>query len=111
MIKYWLALFGAVLLSAASQMLLKRGAKEKYDSVIKEYLNVWVISGYFLLAASTLCVIFAYKGVDYKNGPVIEALGFPLVMLLGRLIYSEKLTKNKLIGMAVIIAGVVVYYL
>ena len=111
MAKYWISIFGAVLLSAASQMLLKRGAKEKYDSVIREYLNVWVISGYFLLAASTICVIFAYKGIDYKNGPVIEALGFPLVMVLGRVFFGEKLSRNKLIGMAMIIAGVAVYYI
>lgn len=111
MAKYWIAIFGAVLLSAASQMLLKRGAKEKFDSVIKEYLNIWVISGYFLLAASTICVIFAYKGIDYKNGPVIEALGFPLVMVLGRIFFGEKLSRNKLIGMGLIIAGVAVYYI
>ena len=76
-----------------------------------EYLNPWVISGYFLLAASTICVIFAFKGVDFKNGPVIESLGFPLVMILGRIFYGEKLTKNKLIGMGLIMLGVVIYYI
>jgi len=68
-------------------------------------------SGYFLLAASTICVIFAFKGVDFKNGPVIESLGFPLVMILGRIFYGEKLTKNKLIGMGLIMLGVVIYYI
>ena len=111
MLKYWIALFAAVVLSSFSQMLLKKAAQIKYENVIKEYLNPWVISGYFLLAASTICVIFAFKGVDFKNGPVIESLGFPLVMLLGRLFYREKLTKNKLIGMGLIMLGVVIYYI
>ena len=84
---------------------------ERDKSVIREYLNPWVISGYFLLAVSTICVIYAFKGVDFKNGPVIESLGFPLVMILGRIFYGEKLTKNKLVGMGLIMLGVVVYYI
>ena len=52
MLKYWIALFAAVVLSSFSQMLLKKAAQIKYENVIKEYLNPWVISGYFLLAAS-----------------------------------------------------------
>ena len=109
MLEHWL--FGAVLLSSVSQMLLKKSAGKEHKSVIFEYLNPWVISGYFLLAASTICVIFAFKGVDFKNGPVIESLGFPLVMILGRIFYGEKLTKNKLIGMGLIMLGVVIYYI
>ena len=111
MLEHWLALFAAVALSSVSQMLLKKAAGIKYENVIREYLNPWVISGYFLLALSTICVIFAFKGVDFKNGPVIESLGFPLVMLLGRIFYGEKLTKNKLIGMGLIMLGVVIYYI
>ena len=111
MLKHWLALFGAVILSSVSQMLLKKSAKRSYASVIREYLNPWVIGGYFLLAVSTICVIYAFKGVDFKNGPVIESLGFPLVMILGRIFYGEKLSRNKLIGMALIMLGVMVYYI
>ena len=42
---------------------------------------------------------------------MIEALGFPLVMVLGRIFYGEKLTRNKLIGMGLIMLGVAVFYL
>ena len=111
MAKYWISLFGAVLVSAASQMFLKKAAQKKYDSFIKEYLNVWVIIGYALMLVSTLCVIYAYKGVDYKNGPIIESLGYSLIMILGRVFYNEKITKNKLIGNALILLGVIVFYL
>ncbi len=111
MLKYWMALVGAVVLSSISQMLLKKAAKIGYANVIREYLNPWVISGYFLLAVSTICVIFGYRGLDFKNAPVIESLGFPLVMVLSRIFFGEKLTKNKLIGMGLIIFGVFVYYI
>lgn len=109
--KYWLAMFGAVALSAASQMLLKRAAKTAYSSPIREYLNVWVVGGYGLLVLSMLSVVSACRGLEMKNVPVIEALGFPLVMVLGRIFYGEKLTRNKLIGMGLIMLGVAVFYL
>lgn len=110
-IKYWCVLFLAVIISSASQMLLKKGATKKYDNVIREYLNPWVISGYIFMILSTLCVIFAYRGVAYKNGAIIESLGYLLIMFLSRIFFSEKITKRKLIGNVLILAGVVVFYL
>lgn len=106
-----MALFSAVLLSALSQTLLKAGAKKTHRNLIQEYLNPWVISGYVLLVVSTLCVIYAYRGVDYKNGPVIESLGYVLVMLSGRVVFQEKITKRKLFGNLLILAGIVIFYL
>lgn len=111
MTKYWIVLFLAVIVSSASQMLLKKGATKKYDSVIREYLNPWVISGYGLMVVSTLCVIFAYRGVAYKNGAIIESLGYLLIMFLGRIFFGEKITPKKMIGNLVILAGVLVFYL
>ena len=109
--EYWIALFLAVFVSASSQMLLKKAASIKYDSVVREYLNPWVISGYALMIISTLCVIFAYRGVAYKNGAIIESLGYLLIMFLSRIIFGEKITKKKLIGNMIILAGVLVFYL
>lgn len=111
MSKYWLALFLAVVVSASSQMLLKQGASKKYDSVVREYLNPWVISGYALMILSTLCIIYAYRGVAYKNGAIIESLGYILIMLLSRLLFQEKITKKKLAGNLIILTGVLVFYL
>ena len=106
-----LAMLAAVSLSAASQMLLKKAAQTEWPSALREYLNVWVIGGYGLLVLSMLSVVFACRGLEMKNVPVIEALGFPLVMVLGRIFYGEKLTRNKLIGMGLIMLGMAVFYL
>lgn len=111
MSKYWLALFLAVVISALSQMLLKQGANKKYASVVLEYLNPWVISGYALMILSTLCIIYAYRGVAYKNGAIIESLGYLLIMFFSRLLFQEKITKKKLVGNLIILAGVLVFYL
>lgn len=111
MTKYWIVLFLAVVISSASQMLLKKGATKKYDSFLREYLNPWVISGYALMIASTLCIIYAYRGVAYKNGAIVESLGYILIMVLSRIIFREKITKKKLAGNLIILAGVLVFYL
>lgn len=111
MIKYWIVLFAAVFISSASQMLLKKGATIHYESVIREYLNPWVISGYGLMVLSSLCVIYAYRGVAYKNGAIIESLGYLLIMLLSRVFFGEKITCRKFLGNVIILAGVLVFYL
>ena len=78
---------------------------------LDDYLNLWVIGGYVLMVVSTLCIIFAYQGVDYKNGPVIESLGFVLVMVFGRVFFGEKLSRRKVTGMGMVLAGIAVFYL
>lgn len=109
--KYWIALFAAVFVSTASQMLLKRGALRESKGFLDDYMNPWVIGGYVLMIISTLCIIFAYRGVDYKNGPVVESLGFVLVMIFGRAFFREKLSQKKILGMCLVIAGIAVFYL
>ena len=42
----------AEFIASSSQMLLKKSAEKSYASVIKEYLNVFVIAGYSLLVVS-----------------------------------------------------------
>lgn len=101
----------SVCIAAFSQILLKKGAMKQYDSFIREYLNVFVISGYFLMFGSVLLTMIAYRGLDFMNVPVLEAIGYVLVPVLSRLFFKEKLTGKKQLGIACILAGIVVYYL
>jgi len=104
-------MIGAVLISAISQMFLKASANKTYESKIKEYLNPQVIIGYSLMVLSTLCVIYAYRGIEFKNGAVIESLGYLLIMILSRLFFNEAITRNKIVGNLLILLGVIVFYL
>lgn len=104
-------LFLSVAVASFSQILLKKSAQKTYRSVIWEYLNPWVIIGYGLMVVSTVLTVMAYKGIELKNGSVIEALGFPIVLLLSRFFFGEKLTKKKLLGNSLILLGVIVFYL
>lgn len=103
-------MLSSVLVASVSQLLLKKGARNHYANVIREYFNVWVISGYALMVGSTLLTILAYRGLDYKNGPIIESLGFAFVMILSRIFFGEKITKRKVFGNILIFVGILVFY-
>ena len=78
--QYILCMLFSVLLASVSQVLLKKSTLCKYKSVIEEYINPYVIGGYGLLFLSMLLTIYAYSGMDYKNGPIIEAFGNVIVL-------------------------------
>ena len=109
--KYYLFMFGSVILASVSQILLKKSAQQEHHSFIKEYLNPLVIIGYALMIGATLTTIAAYQGMDYKNGPIIESLGYILVMILSYFLLKEKVTLKKMLGYAVILIGVITFYL
>lgn len=108
---YMLLLLLGVTVAAFSQILLKISASKSYDAWWKEYLNPFVIGGYGMLFGSVLLNVIAFTRVEYKNGPVMESLGNILVPLFSFLILKEKITKRKLIGTAVIMLGILVFYL
>jgi small multidrug resistance pump len=110
MIKYYAFMLLSVVIAAFSQLLLKISANKKHESFIKEYINPFVIMGYGLLFCSTILTILAFKGIDYRNGPVIESLGYILVLILCKLFLKEKINAKSLLGNFVIILGIIVYY-
>lgn len=101
----------SVAVSSASQILLKISANKEHGSAIKEYLNPWVITGYLLFFVSTLVTVYAYKSVPLSLGPVLESLGYVFVGILGFLVLKERISLRKFIGMALIVAGAIVFAL
>lgn len=104
-------LISSVTIAAFSQILLKKAADKQYASFIKQYLNPYVIIGYLLTFFSLFLTIMAYKGLEYKIGPLIESLGFIIVMILSRLFFKEKLTTKKILGTCIILIGIGIYYI
>ncbi|MCI2049096.1 MAG: EamA family transporter [Lachnospiraceae bacterium] len=99
-------------IASFSQIILKKSTFQKYPDWIHEYLNKYVITGYLMLFCSMLLTIRAYGFADaYMNVPVLETMGYVFVMVLGRIFFGEKITRNKLIGMGFIFAGILAYYL
>ena len=109
---YKLLVAVSVLAAAGAQMLLKRGAKKDYPTIWKQYLNPWVIGGYGIMGASLLLNIFCLsRGVQVKEVSIIESLSYLFVPLLSWLFFKEKITWRKAGAIAVIMAGVVVFFI
>jgi multidrug transporter EmrE-like cation transporter len=109
----WILLIAlSATVASFAQVLLKKSAMEPHDNVIKEYLNVKVICGYGLMFVGMFLTIFAYsRGVQYKNGPIMESIGNIWVVILSFLFFREPITRNKVLGNILILLGIVIFYL
>lgn len=109
---YKLLVICSVLAAAGAQMLLKQGAKKDYPTFWRQYLNLWVIGGYGIMGASLLLNIFCLgHGVQVKEVSIIESLSYLFVPLLSWLFFKEKITWRKAGAIAVIMTGVVVFFM
>ena len=54
--------------------------------------------------------IASCSGLDCTNVPVIESLGYVMVMFLSYFFFKEKITKRKLLGMVIILVGIFIYH-
>ena len=108
---FLLLAFFSVVIASFSQVVLKLGAGKTYNSKIREYLNVYVITGYGMLFVSMVITVVVYSRLSYLSVPVIEAVGYVLVPVLSYFIFKEKFTKRKLLGIVFILTGIVIYYL
>lgn len=99
----------SVFISSVSQIVLKNSANHTYENKIKEYLNLPVIIAYALFFSSSLLTVLAYKEVPLSMGPILEATGYIWVSVLGMMFLKEKLGKDKIIGMAMIVLGIIVF--
>lgn len=111
MIKYVLLMVFSVAVASVSQVMLKTSSNRVHQSFLKEYCNVLVISGYGLLALSTVLTLLAFRGLEFKNAPVLESMGYVFILILSRLFLKEKITGRKLLGNLIILAGILIFYL
>lgn len=97
--------------SSVSQVILKKAAGKTYESRIREYLNFPVIFAYSLFFVSTLLTVFAYRVVPMSMGPLLESSSYIYVTIFGVVIFKEKITKQKVFALVLILAGIAVYSL
>ncbi len=109
MIAYLILFLVSVTIASFSQILLKKSASIKQDYKVKEYFNKYVIISYVLLISTTILTAIAYKGINLAFGAVLESFGYVIVTVLARLILKENLSKQKIIGIIIIVTGIVIF--
>lgn len=101
----------SVFLAACAQMLLKEGARQQYDAWWRQYINGWVIGGYAIVFVTMLMNIFAMsRGVEVKEVSIIESMSYMFVPVLSFIFFKERLTWRRVCAIAIIIVGVVVFF-
>ncbi len=108
---YILIFLCSVFISSVSQVLLKSSANKEHGNALKEYLNPKVIVAYGMFFLATLITILAYKYVPLSMGGILESSGYIFVAVLSYIFLHEKISKRKMLGLAVILLGILVFNL
>lgn len=106
-----LILLASVLVASVSQILLKISANKKYETGLKEYLNPLVITAYVMLLGSTVLTMIALRHLPLSHQPLYESVSYIFVSVMGYFLLKERFSKRKLIGLALILAGIFVFSL
>lgn len=108
---YYIIVIASVFLAACAQMLLKQGACQECAQWWRQYANGWVIGGYAIMFGTMIMNIYAMsKGVQVKELSIIESMSYLFVPTLSFVIFKEKLTWRKIFAIAIIITGVIVFF-
>lgn len=116
MVPYWLiAALGSVCLAASGQIMLKLGVKAVRlpgDALAhplqltSALLSPFIIIGIGLFAASVILWLAAINGQELSRVYPMAALGYVLVTIASVKLFGDEMTVYKLVGLALIIAGV-----
>ena len=104
-----LLLFVNALLSAFSQVLLKKAALRNYNSVLKQYLNPNVIVGYGIYFIVIFINIFALKHLNMSTiAAFSESLPLVFTLVFSKIVFNESINRFKIFGIAIIVLGIFV---
>ena len=109
---YYVLVILSVFAAACAQMLLKQGARQSYIGFWRQYLNLWVIGGYAIMACCLVLNIFCMsRGIQVKEISIIESLSYLFVPSLAFLLFKEKITWRKAGSIVIIMVGVILFFL
>ena len=101
----------SVFISSVSQIILKKAADKTYESTLKEYMNPMVIGADGLFFCSVILTMLALKHVPLSMSPILESTGYIFVSVMGYIFLKERFSRRKLMGFALILAGIVIFNL
>ena len=102
-------LFVSEIISAFSQIVLKKSAQKTYRNILLEYLNPYVVSGYFIFFAAVFLDMLALKKVPVSYIPVVESSSYIFVVIFSKIFLKEQFSARKLISIIFILAGIAIF--
>ena len=104
-------LFISVIISAYSQILLKKSAQKTYKSFFKEYINPYVICGYGIFFMAIFLDMLGLRKVPVSYIPIIESSSYVFIIIFSRIFLGEKINRRKTIAISAILLGIGIYLL
>ena len=102
-------LFVSVIISAFSQIVLKKSAQKTYRNILLEFLNPYFVSGYFIFFAAVFLDMLALKKVPVSYIPVVESSSYIFVFIFSKIFLKEQFSARKLISIIFILAGIAIF--
>ena len=99
----------SVIISAFSQILLKKSAQKSYKNLASEYLNPYVIIGYGIFFLAIFLDMLGLKKVPVSYIPIIESSSYIFIMIFSRIFLKEKLSGRKVLAFFIILSGIAIY--
>lgn len=106
---YYIIMLMGVVIAGFAQVLLKKSAKRQYSTWLRQYMNIYVIAGYFIMIVSTICTVIAMKKVPLITTPIWNSMGIILAALFGKMFFAEKIGKKKMLGLIFVIIGIILF--
>jgi len=109
---FYLLVVTGIFASECCQILLKKSANREHKNFIRSMLNWRVLTAYAIFFGSLFINITAMsKGVNLKDLPILESLGYVFVPLLSFLILKETISKRTIASICLILIGIFIFYL
>ena len=106
MVPYVVILLISVFIASLSQVMLKKSAQKNYKRTIDEYLNPFVMGAYGLFIVTTFLSVLAYRKVPLSMGALLETTSYLYVTIFGVKVFGEKINRQKLVGLFLIMLGI-----
>jgi drug/metabolite transporter (DMT)-like permease len=104
-------ILGAVVCSAAGQLLLKSGAQHlaglgRFEFLLAAARDIHVLSGFSAWIASTLCWLYVLRVAPLSSAYGLISLNYLLVPLASVYVFGEQVRRLQVAGMVLIIMGI-----
>jgi uncharacterized membrane protein len=109
---------GTIAFTVASQVLLKwrmrlagelpPGLAGKLLFLLRQMSDLWVLLGLLSALIAALCWMAALTKFELSRVYPFTSLSFVLVLILGAVLFGESIAISKVVGIALVLAGVVV---
>lgn len=104
-------MLGAVVFSAAGQLLLKSGAQHlagigRIGFLLAVFRNPHVLAGLVAWIASTLCWLYVLRNAPLSRAYGLSSLTYVLILLASVYVFGEQVRRLHIMGTMLIVIGI-----